>query len=42
MPRVKRGVTAHARQPEAARAFVAFVTSASGRDILARYGFGAP
>ncbi len=36
------GVTAHARQPEAARAFVAFVTSASGRDILARYGFGAP
>ncbi len=35
-------VLADAPHPEAAAAFVAFVRSAAGQDILARHGFGAP
>ncbi|MDX2376852.1 molybdate ABC transporter substrate-binding protein [Microbacterium sp. LRZ72] len=33
---------AGSRHPEAAQAFVDFVTGPEGRDVLARYGFGAP
>jgi molybdate transport system substrate-binding protein len=33
---------ASAAQPDAASAFVAFVTNETGREILARHGFGAP
>lgn len=32
----------HAPNPAAAAAFVAFVLSAAGRKVLAKYGFGAP
>ncbi|MFM7537656.1 MAG: molybdate ABC transporter substrate-binding protein [Acidimicrobiales bacterium] len=35
-------VTAGARAPDAARAFVAFTTSSAGQAVLARFGFGAP
>ncbi|BDG08427.1 molybdate ABC transporter substrate-binding protein [Anaeromyxobacter paludicola] len=43
-PRIEQSgvVLATAREPAAARAFLAFVTGEKGRAILARYGYGLP
>lgn len=43
-PRIEQSgiVLSAAREPELARAFLAFVTGPKGRAILARYGYGLP